>query len=67
MLAINLLYIKKNTYTPAPSAVTITTRNFASRLCLCRAFHNALRDYKYLEQENLNEIVHSHRTEKGFF
>ena len=37
-----------------------------------RAFHNVLRDYKYLQQENqrtyLNGIVHSHRkTEKVFF
>jgi hypothetical protein len=57
-----------HTHTPAPSAVTIITRNVASRLCLCSAFHNALRDYKYLEQENLNETVHSHRkTKKSFF
>jgi hypothetical protein len=39
---------------------------------LYRVFHNALRDYKYLWQENqrtyLNGIVHSHRkTEKVFF
>ena len=37
-----------------------------------RAFHNVLRDYKQLLQENqrtyLNGIVHSHRkTEKVFF
>jgi len=36
-----------------------------------RAFHNVLRDYKHLQQENqrtyLNGIVHSHKeTEKGF-
>ena len=36
------------------------------------AFHNVLRDYKHLKQENqrtyLNGIVHSHRkTEKVFF
>jgi predicted ABC-type exoprotein transport system permease subunit len=37
-----------------------------------RAFHNVLRDYKHLKQENrrtyLNGIVHNHKkTEKVFF
>jgi len=42
------------------------------RVKIYRAFHNVLRDYKHLEQENqrtyLNGSVYSHRkTEKVFF
>jgi len=42
------------------------------RVKIYRAFHNVLRDYKHLEQENqrtyLNGSVYSHRkTEKDFF
>jgi hypothetical protein len=65
-LKITALYLSHNVYVLRPSGRRPKEEK------IHRAFHNVLRDYKHLKQENqknyLNGIVHSHRkTGKKFF